>query len=83
MVNVEIYIKEICLYCYRVKVLLSSKGVSFQELSIDGNVVKCEEMIKCSGCIMVFQIFIDVQYIGGCDDLYVLDVCGGLDFLLK
>lgn len=29
MVNVEIYIKEICSYCYRVKVLLSSKGVSF------------------------------------------------------
>lgn len=54
MVNVEIYIKEICLYCYCVKVLLSSKGVSFQELLIDGNVVKCEEMIKCSGCIMVF-----------------------------
>lgn len=49
MVNIEIYIKVICLFCYCVKVLLNSKGVSFQEIVIDGDVVKCEEMIKCSG----------------------------------
>ena len=73
MANVEIYTKETCPYCHRAKALLSSKGVSFQELPIDGNAAKREEMI----------IFIDAQHIGGCDDLYALDARGGLDPLLK
>ena len=49
MANVEIYTKETCPYCHRAKALLSSKGVSFQELPIDGNAAKREEMIKSSG----------------------------------
>ncbi len=42
MANVEIYTKETCPYCHRAKALLSSKGVSFQELPIDGNAAKRE-----------------------------------------
>lgn len=49
MANVEIYTKETCPYCHRAKALLSSKGVSFQELPIDANAAKREEMIKRSG----------------------------------
>lgn len=79
MANVEIYTKETCPYCHRAKALLSSKGVSFQELPIDGNAAKREEMIKRSGRTTVPQIFIDAQHIGGCDDLYALDARGGLD----
>ena len=59
MANVEIYTKETCPYCHRAKALLSSKGVSFQELPIDGNAAKREEMIKRSGRTTVPQIFID------------------------
>ncbi|MCK3282490.1 glutaredoxin domain-containing protein, partial [Pseudomonas aeruginosa] len=54
-----------------------------QELPIDGNAAKREEMIKRSGRTTVPQIFIDAQHIGGCDDLYALDARGGLDPLLK
>ena len=57
MANVEIYTKETCPYCHRAKALLSSKGVSFQELPIDGNAAKREEMIKRSGRTTVPQIF--------------------------
>ena len=77
MANVEIYTKETCPYCHRAKALLSSKGVSCQELPIDGNAAKREEMIKRSGRTT------DAQHIGGCDDLYALDARGGLDPLLK
>lgn len=63
MANVEIYTKETCPYCHRAKALLSSKGVSFQELPIDGNAAKREEMIKRSGRTTVPQIFIDAQHI--------------------
>ena len=69
MANVEIYTKETCPYCHRAKALLSSKGVSFQELPIDGNAAKREEMIKRSGRTTVPQIFIDAQHIGGCAEI--------------
>ena len=83
MAKIEIYTKATCPYCHRAKALLSEKGVSFDELPIDGNAEKCEEMIQRSGRTTVPQIFIDAQHIGGCDDLYALDARGGLDPLLR
>ena len=69
MANIEIYTKATCPFCHRAKALLNSKGVSFQELPIDGDAVKREEMIKRSGRTTVPQIFIDAQHIGGCDGM--------------
>ncbi|MEZ2586346.1 glutaredoxin 3 [Kluyvera intermedia] len=83
MAKIEIYTKATCPYCHRAKALLSAKSVSFEELPIDGNAEKREEMIQRSGRTTVPQIFIDAQHIGGCDDLYALDARGGLDPLLK
>ncbi|BAN97934.1 glutaredoxin [Pantoea dispersa EGD-AAK13] len=83
MANVEIYTKVTCPYCHRAKALLDQKGVSYQEIPIDGDAVKREEMIKRSGRTTVPQIFIDAQHIGGCDDLYALDGRQGLDPLLR
>ncbi|EKJ1095251.1 glutaredoxin family protein, partial [Salmonella enterica] len=48
MANIEIYTKATCPFCHRAKALLNSKGVSFQEIAIDGDAVKREEMIKRS-----------------------------------
>ena len=79
MANIEIYTKATCPFCHRAKALLSSKGVTFKELPIDGDAIKREEMIQRSGRTTVPQIFIDAQHIGGCDDLYALDARGGLE----
>ncbi len=57
--------------------------MSFQELPIDGNAAKREEMIKTQRSHHGSTDFIDAQHIGGCDDLYALDARGGLDPLLK
>ncbi len=83
MANIEIYTKATCPFCHRAKALLDSKGVAYQELPIDGDGAKREEMIKRSGRTTVPQIFIDAQHIGGCDDLHALDARGGLDPLLR
>ena len=83
MANIEIYTKATCPFCHRAKALLSSKGVTFKELPIDGDAIKREEMIQRSGRTTVPQIFIDAQHIGGCDDLNALDARGGLDPLLS
>lgn len=83
MAKIEIYTKATCPYCHRAKALLASKGVTFDELPIDGNAALRDVMIQRSGRTTVPQIFIDEQHIGGCDDLYALDARGGLDPLLR
>ncbi|QWA11072.1 glutaredoxin 3 [Sodalis ligni] len=83
MANIEIYTKATCPYCHRAKALLTRKHAVFQEIPIDGDADKREEMIKRSGRNTVPQIFIDGQHVGGCDDLHALDARGGLDPLLK
>ncbi|EXU76370.1 MULTISPECIES: glutaredoxin 3 [Erwinia] len=83
MANVEIYTKATCPFCHRAIALLRQKGVQFQEIAIDGDAAKREEMIKRSGRTTVPQIFINAQHIGGCDDLHALDDRQGLDPLLK
>lgn len=83
MAKIEIYTKATCPYCHRAKALLANKGVTFDELPIDGNAELRDVMIQRSGRTTVPQIFIDEQHIGGCDDLYALDARGGLDPLLR
>ncbi|SFN59423.1 glutaredoxin 3 [Izhakiella capsodis] len=83
MANVEIYTKTTCPFCHRAKALLSQKGATYQEIPIDGDADKRNEMITRSGRTTVPQIFINAQHIGGCDDLYALDARADLDRLLK
>ena len=82
MANIEIYTKATCPFCHRAKALLQSKGAQFNEIAIDNDPKKREEMIERSGRTTVPQIFIDGQHIGGCDDLHALDAKGGLEPLL-
>ncbi|AIJ08127.1 MULTISPECIES: glutaredoxin 3 [Edwardsiella] len=82
MANVEIYTKATCPFCLRAKALLTAKGAGFDEIAIDANSEKREEMIARSGRTTVPQIFIDGRHIGGCDDLHALDARGELDPLL-
>lgn len=82
MAKIEIYTKATCPYCHRAKALLNSKGVSFDEIAIDGDADKREKMIARSGRSTVPQIFIDGHHVGGCDDLHALDARGGLDPML-
>jgi len=78
--NVEIYCSQFCGYCHRAKMLLENKGIPFQEISIDSNSEKHQEMLsRSNGSTSVPQIFIENEHIGGCDDLYALEAQGLLD----
>jgi glutaredoxin 3 len=72
-----------CPYCEAARQLLRSKGVSFEEISIETDPAQREIMIRRSGQRTVPQIFIDGVHIGGSDDLHALDAAGGLDPLLS
>lgn len=79
MANVIMYCTRFCPYCVRAKDLLEHKGIEYDEISVDSDQVKRQEMMQLSGRTSVPQIFIGDDHIGGCDDLYALDAAGGLD----
>lgn len=83
MAKVVMYTKASCPYCVMAKQLLSSKQVAFEEIRIDLDDSKREEMMRLSDRRTVPQIFINDQPIGGFDDLAALEKSGKLDELLK
>lgn len=80
---VEIYTKTFCSFCWRAKMLLESKGISFKEISVDfGGEPRQEMLARSNGRTTVPQIFIGETHVGGCDDLVALDNAGKLDALI-
>ena len=77
--NIIIYTSSLCGFCYRAKSLLKKKNILFEEIDIDLDYSKRNEMIKkSSGRTSVPQIFFKDHHIGGCDDLYKLEEDNGL-----
>jgi glutaredoxin 3 len=82
--NIEIYTWQTCPFCIRAKALLKNKGVEFTEYAIDGDDAARSKMAeRAGGKRSLPQIFIDDQYIGGCDDIHALDAQGKLNSLLS
>ena len=77
-----IYTSSLCGFCYKAKSLLKRKNILFDEINIDIEYEKKEEMIKRSnGKTSVPQIFFGDHHIGGCDELYKLEDENGLEIL--
>ena len=80
---VEIYTKTFCGFCWRAKHLLESKGVPFEEISVDFGGEARQQMIeRANGRTTVPQIFIAGRHVGGCDELMMLERDGKLDELI-
>ncbi len=75
--QIDIYTDMLCSYCALAKRLLKAKNISFHEIDVtsDSN-ARAEMRKRAEGRRTVPQIFIDDMYIGGYDDLYLLDKKG-------
>lgn len=83
MKNVIIYTTNTCPFCDRAKALFNKKGWKYEEINVE-DPQKREDMIKkANGQRTVPQIFIDSYHVGGCDDLYKLELEKKLDDLVK
>lgn len=83
MQSVRMYTTAVCPYCIRAKQLLAARGVNeIEEIRVDLEPERREEMIRLTGRRTVPQIFIGTTHVGGCDDLIALDSAGGLPALL-
>jgi glutaredoxin 3 len=80
---VVIYTRSTCPYCIRAKRLLEMLGARFEEIDINREPARRSEMIGLAGGrSTVPQIFIAGRHIGGCDDLFELEMDGKLKALL-
>ena len=78
------YTTAVCRFCVRAKQLLTARGVAqIEEVRIDLDPVRREEMMEKTKRRTVPQIYIGDTHVGGCDDLYALDAAGKLLPLLE
>jgi glutaredoxin 3 len=82
MPPVTIYTTQLCPYCMRAKMLLTRKGVAFEEIDVASDPELRTKMELRSGRTTVPQIWIGERHIGGSDELHALDRQGALDPLL-
>ena len=81
--HVLMYTTAVCPFCVRAKQLLSARGVTtLEEVRVDLDPVRRDEMMQKTQRRTVPQIFIGETHVGGCDDLYALDAAGKLMPLL-
>ena len=78
------YTTAVCPYCIRAKQLLKSRGVNeIEEVRIDLDPQRRDEMMQKTQRRTVPQIFIGETHVGGCDDLIAIDKAGRLMPLLE
>lgn len=82
MAEVIVYSSAHCPYCTMAKQLLDRKGVSYQEIRVDLNPEKRQEMMAKSKQRTVPQIFINNKAVGGYTDMVALERAKKLDDML-
>ncbi len=82
MPEIVMYTKPTCPYCDMAKRLLAGKGQTWEEIDVEAEPARRDEMIERSGRRTVPQIFIGDRHVGGFDDLAALEHAGELDPLL-
>jgi glutaredoxin 3 len=80
--RIHVYSTRWCGYCVRAKALLESRGIEYEEVSLDGDPAFRQKLFDLTGGWTVPQILIDDKPIGGYTELWRLARDGRLDALL-
>lgn len=83
MASIRIYTTRSCPFCIMAKRLLDARGLSYDEVSVDGDPEGRQRMTELAGRHTVPQIFIGDVHVGGCDELHAADASGELDTLIN
>lgn len=78
-----LYTTAICPYCVAAKNFLRSKGIGYEEVRIDLDDARRQEMLERSRRTSVPQIFFGDVHVGGFDDLVAADRSGELARILE
>ncbi len=80
--QVTVYGNTSCPYCGAARMLLTRKGVDFDDIIVTDNPSLLAEMLERSGRRTVPQILVGDTPVGGFDELSSLDKSGELDKML-
>ena len=83
MSAITIYTTPTCPYCHAAKALLTSKGLSYNEINVQNDRATAIALMERTGRRTVPQIYIGETHVGGFDDLNALETAGRLDPLLE
>jgi len=83
MSQVVLYGTRFCPYCTAARYLLSAKGVTYEDISVDSDMNLRREIMAKSGQRTVPQIWIGETHVGGYSELQQLETLGQLDTLLR
>lgn len=83
MSAITIYTTPTCPYCLAAKALLKKKGLSYEEINVQGDRATALALMERTGRRTVPQIFIGETHVGGFDDLNALETAGNLDPLVE
>ena len=78
MARVRVYSTRWCGYCVRAKALLESRGIEYEEISLDDDPAFRQKLFDLTGAWTVPQILIDGRPIGGYTELWRLEREGRL-----
>jgi glutaredoxin 3 len=81
MATIQMYTTRWCAYCIRAKTLLESRGLEFEEISLDDDPSFRRRLLDLTSGWTVPQIVIDGRPIGGYMELWQLDRSGELERL--
>ena len=79
--QIKIYTRNHCSFCFAAKHLLAKRGIKYEEISLGDDVAAEEEMQRLTGQTAVPQILINGKPIGGFTELADIDMDGELQKL--
>ena len=79
--RIRMYTTRWCGYCVRAKALLESRGLDYEEITLDDDPQFRKSLHELTGGWTVPQILIDEKPIGGYTELWALDKRGALERL--
>jgi glutaredoxin 3 len=82
MSQVTVYTTDPCSYCARVKGLLKSRGVEFEEINLAKNPTGRVELAQKTGMMTFPQVIVDGKLLGGFTEVQAAAESGRLDELL-
>jgi glutaredoxin 3 len=82
MSNVVVYTTERCSFCVRVKMLLKSREIDFEEINLAGDPEGFVELAQKTGMMTLPQVMVDGILVGGYQETAAADQSGMLADLL-
>lgn len=82
MSQITVYTTVPCPYCTRVKRLLDSKGLEFEEINLSMDPDGRAELVRLTGMMTFPQVLVDGELVGGYEETQAAVDRGELDELL-